>query len=90
MTKLAKTGDRRNGLESARALYGGIRPRRRDRQGELVDDDDAPAIRGESPPAIDRSAVVESWRTIWRAVIRDLTPLQRRALELELEAAADG
>lgn len=90
MAKIPKLGERRNGTLSA-ALYGGIpQQRRRDRAGELVGD--APAVHGEAPPAIDRSSVLTEWRRLWRLVLRDLTPLQRRALELELgtEPEEDG
>jgi hypothetical protein len=42
------------------------------------------ALHGQQPPAIDQGAVLASWRRLWRSVLRDLTPLQREALEREL------
>lgn len=47
------------------------------------------AVHGEKPPAIDRVAVLSNWRRIWRIIVRDLTPIQRKALEIELRRAGE-
>lgn len=44
-------------------------------------------LHGESQSAIDRPAELSKWRRLWRIIIRSLTPVQRRALELEMSEA---
>lgn len=38
------------------------------------------ALHGEKPSAMDRAALLQAWRKTWRVVIKDLTPIQRKAL----------
>lgn len=59
-----------------------IRPRRRDRYGEVIDDE--PVIHGARPPAIDLEEVVARRRAHFRDFVRSLSPVDRKALELEL------
>jgi hypothetical protein len=75
---------RQDGLEIARQMYAPPRLQadQRDREDRLINGETA--IHGAFPPAIDRARQCEIWRQKWRAILKSLTPLQRRALELEL------
>lgn len=76
-----------DGKQQAEALFGGIRQRRRDLIGEVLDE--PKAIHGEHPPAIDLEPIREEWLLLWRIVLSDLTPIQLGSLRAALRELDD-